>query len=136
MSRSPAPWARAWCPQNSSSPPLRSSACTFAGAQQQSQPSWPLSTGGTIVVIVVIISSRCLEQRAAGPGEPNRTPSRIGQNQTRPSEPRARELVGEPPAIDHQVPPERLRNLAPTGRNGPQNSKVSLTQQDGCGRGV
>jgi hypothetical protein len=50
--------SRAWCPQNSSSPPVRSSARTFAGALQRSQQSWLVSTGGTIVVI---ISSRCLE---------------------------------------------------------------------------
>ena len=39
MPRSRGLCSRAWCPQNSSSPPLRSSARTFAGALQRSQQS-------------------------------------------------------------------------------------------------
>lgn len=56
-------------PQNSSSPPLRSSARTFARGLQRSQPLWPTSTGCTVVVPAMIIWSRCLEERTAGAGQ-------------------------------------------------------------------
>ena len=91
------------CPQNSSPPPVRCSARIFARALQRLQPSWPTRTGSTVVVSVVIMSSRCLEERSAGPGESRRTASRTSKDQTGLGEPRARELVGKPHAVDDQV---------------------------------
>jgi hypothetical protein len=85
-----------------------------------------VSTGGTVVIIVVVISSRCLEQRSAGRGELSGTAERTGDDQTGLGEPWARELVGEPHAVDDQVPTEGLGNLATAGGDGPENSAVSL----------
>jgi hypothetical protein len=55
MPRSRGLCSRAWCPQNSSSPPVRSSARTFAGALQRSQQSWAVSMGRTVVIIFVTL---------------------------------------------------------------------------------
>jgi hypothetical protein len=77
--------------------------------------------------------SRCLEERSTGPAESSRTASRTGEDQTGLGEPRARELVGEPHAVDDQVSTERLGDLAATGGNCPENSKVSVAQWGGGG---
>jgi hypothetical protein len=62
-----------------------------------------MRTGSTVVVPVVIMCSSCLKERSAGSGESRRTAPRTGKDQTGLGEPRARELVGEPHAIDDQV---------------------------------
>jgi hypothetical protein len=86
-------------------------------------------------LLISISSSRCLEQRPAGRGESSRTALRTGDDQAGLGEPRARELVGEPHAVDDQVSTERLGDLATASGDGPENSAVSLAQRGGVHRG-